>query len=174
MLFVLYIGDKSKHNRLAPHKHYAFIHYPTSTKPTLHFYVWWRGSVWFVRCLIREQWYSLHYSSIGLWRVSCYHSEFPREPCLIPLCLHLHTTQILHISISELLRVPTMMTELIDKIKDLCVTSQLAYDGSRPISVGPGVWMFYATEMTEACSKHGSCRQTPHYVVQLGDRVAFG
>jgi hypothetical protein len=67
-----------------------------------------------------------------------------------------------------------MMTELIDKISDLCVTSRLAYDGSRPISVGPGVWMIQATEMSEECTRHGSCRQMPRFVVQLGDRVAFG
>ena len=66
------------------------------------------------------------------------------------------------------------MTELINKITDLCVTSHLSYDGSLPVSVGPGVWMFYATEMSESCTKHGSCRQTPRYIVQLGDRVAFG
>ncbi len=66
------------------------------------------------------------------------------------------------------------MTDLINKITDLCVTSHLSYDGSRPVSVGPGVWMFYATEMSEECTKHGSCRQTPHYVVQLGEKLAFG
>ena len=67
-----------------------------------------------------------------------------------------------------------MMTDLINKITDLCVTSHLAYDGSRPVSVGPGVWMIQATEMSEECTKHGSCRQMPRFVVQLGDRVAFG
>jgi hypothetical protein len=67
-----------------------------------------------------------------------------------------------------------MMTDLITKISDLCVTSHLAYDGSRPVSVGPGVWMIQATEMSEQCTKHGSCRQTPRFVVQLGDKVSFG
>ena len=66
------------------------------------------------------------------------------------------------------------MTDLINKITDLCVTSHLAYDGSRPVSVGPGVWMIQATEMSEECTKRGSCRQMPRFVVQLGDRVAFG
>ena len=67
-----------------------------------------------------------------------------------------------------------MMSDLISKISALCSTSDLSYDGSRPVSVGPGVWMIQATEMSESCTKHGSCRQTPRYVVQLGDRVAFG
>ena len=66
------------------------------------------------------------------------------------------------------------MTELIHQITDLCAESELSYDGSRPVSVGPGVWMFYATELSENCTKYGSCRQTPRYVVQLGDKLAFG
>mgnify|MGYP000515760325 CR=1 FL=1 len=66
------------------------------------------------------------------------------------------------------------MTELINKITDLCVTSHLAYDGGRPISAGPGVWMIQATEMNEECTRHGSCRQMPRFVVQLGDKLAFG
>ena len=66
------------------------------------------------------------------------------------------------------------MTELIHQITDLCAESELSYDGGRPVSVGPGVWMFYATELSENCTKHGSCRQTPRFVVQLGDKLAFG
>ena len=66
------------------------------------------------------------------------------------------------------------MTELIHQISDLCNSEHLSYDGSRPVSVGPGIWMIQATEMTEQCTKHGSCRQMPRFVVQLGDKVAFG
>ena len=67
-----------------------------------------------------------------------------------------------------------IMTELIHQITDLCDSEHLSYDGARPVSVGPGIWMIQATEMSEECTKHGSCRQMPRFVVQLGDKLAFG
>ena len=67
------------------------------------------------------------------------------------------------------------MNDLIKQIKDLCLSSNLCLDEHHaPIAVGPGVWMVYATELNEMCSKHGHCHERQRYVVQMGDRVVFG
>mgnify|MGYP001219464322 CR=1 FL=1 len=66
------------------------------------------------------------------------------------------------------------MTQLITQITDLCVAAHLAYDGSLPTNVSPGVWKFMAVEMNDSCTKWGTCRQRAHYAIDLGDRVVLG
>ena len=66
------------------------------------------------------------------------------------------------------------VSQLQEQIVNLCDKTGLRYDGSPPTPVGPGVWMIYTTEMDLKCSKHGHCRQSQRFVVQLGERVVFG
>ena len=59
------------------------------------------------------------------------------------------------------------LRELIQKIEECCLSNGLSYDGNCPQQVSPGVYMFYAVE----CSRRGSCRQFPRFVIQMGDKV---
>ena len=66
------------------------------------------------------------------------------------------------------------VSQLQKQIMTLCDQTGLRYDGSPPTPVGPGLWMIYTTEMNASCVKHGQCRQSQRFVVQLGERVVFG
>ncbi len=61
-------------------------------------------------------------------------------------------------------RQPTL-NDLMVQIDNLCIRSGLSYHHIAPISVGPGLWMFYANRRDDACMKHGSCRQQQFFAL---------
>ena len=65
-------------------------------------------------------------------------------------------------------------TELIEGIRQLCVENALSYDGTPPVGVSPGIYMFYATEMNVKCKTMGQCRERAHYVIIKGNELALG
>ena len=65
-------------------------------------------------------------------------------------------------------------SELVTNLSNLCVENGLSYDGSAPVSVSPGVYMFQAVEMNTSCKNNGYCRQRSYYAVQYKDKLRLG
>ena len=65
-------------------------------------------------------------------------------------------------------------SELVTNLSNLCVENGLSYDGSAPVPVSPGVYMFQAVEMNESCKNNGYCRQRSYYAVQKDNRLVLG
>ena len=65
---------------------------------------------------------------------------------------------------------PTL-NDLMIQIESLCLQSGMSYHRTAPVSVGPGIWMFYATPMSEQCKKYGSCQQMPFYAVDFNGKL---
>ena len=59
----------------------------------------------------------------------------------------------------------------IDRLQDACKVRGLDYDGSQPEEVSPGVYMFYATPLTQECHLSGNCRHLRYYAIEMGDHL---
>ena len=60
------------------------------------------------------------------------------------------------------------LSDVMIMIESLCIQNGLSYQHHAPIQVSPGVWMFYAVERNESCTKFGSCRQRQHFAIDVG------
>jgi len=67
-------------------------------------------------------------------------------------------------------RQPTL-NDLMVKIDSLCLGAGLSYHQSAPVSVSPGVWMFYANRRDDPCLKHGSCRQQQFFAYAINGEL---
>ena len=67
-------------------------------------------------------------------------------------------------------RQPTL-NDLMVQIDNLCIRSGLSYHQIAPISVGPGLWMFYANRRDDACIKYGSCRQQQFFALATDGKL---
>ena len=65
-------------------------------------------------------------------------------------------------------------SELVTHLSNLCVENGLSYDGSTPVPVSPGVYMFQAVEMNASCKTNGHCRQKSYYAIQYKDKLVLG
>ena len=63
------------------------------------------------------------------------------------------------------------LSDVMLMIESLCVQNGLSYQHHAPIQVSPGVWMFYAVERDDNCTKYGSCRQRQHFAIDVGGRL---
>ena len=57
------------------------------------------------------------------------------------------------------------MEQLTDNIHQACAHKGLSYDGTKPLCVSPGVFLFNAT----TCTKSGACREQKYTYISLGD-----
>ena len=62
--------------------------------------------------------------------------------------------------------------DLKEYLTTLCVDYDLSYNTRyAPIKVGPDVYMFTATSLTDDCRKRGYCKQSKFYALTGGERV---
>ena len=57
------------------------------------------------------------------------------------------------------------MHEIKDKIEETCDGLGILVSEDLPVKVGPDVYMFHGTELTDQCSKHGNCRDERYYAI---------
>ena len=66
------------------------------------------------------------------------------------------------------------LEELNNNLVVRCSAHNLAYSmHQQPVKVGPDCYMFYATELTEQCRKHGQCKYEPYYALTGGDTITL-
>ena len=66
------------------------------------------------------------------------------------------------------------LEELINNLVVECGSHNLAYSiNQQPVKVGPDCYMFYATNLTEQCRKHGQCKYEPYYALTGGDTITL-
>ena len=56
------------------------------------------------------------------------------------------------------------LTQVADSIAGVCSNYELIYDPSvLPIKIGPDLYIFYATPLTDECHSAGACRVLSYY-----------
>ena len=72
---------------------------------------------------------------------------------------------------SEVVSRQQTLSDVMLMIESLCVQNGLSYQHHAPIQVSPGIWMFYAVDRDDNCTKFGSCRQRQHFAIDMGGRL---
>ena len=62
---------------------------------------------------------------------------------------------------------------IISLISQLCVSENLSYNNNMPVSVSPGIWQFYGTQMNDDCSKRGYCREVRYYAKEVDNKMVL-
>ena len=57
------------------------------------------------------------------------------------------------------------MIKIKDRIEETCDGLGILVSEDMPIKVGPDVYMFQGTQLTEGCAKYGDCRDERYYAI---------
>jgi hypothetical protein len=62
------------------------------------------------------------------------------------------------------------LNDIKTKVMLQCDKHNIAYDiQTAPVKIGPDVYMFYGTQITEHCRKYGQCKVSTYYALVGGD-----